>query len=237
MRYNTAMLETLSLDAGGVLVRPNWQRIAKVFEAHGVIAAPESLASVELAVLRELDCPVQIETTNDQDRISLMFSKVLQYSGAIGSEQSRGAAIAQLKRTHDEVNLWEDVPDDVIPALGRFKNLGLKLVVLSNANGTVRKKFDRLGMSHWFAQIVDSGEEDVEKPDPRFFALGLERAGAELATTLHVGDLFNIDVVGARAAGIRAVLIDRGNLQLDRDCERFADLGELATAIEQGRLV
>ena len=230
------MLETLSLDAGGVLVRPNWPRIANVFESHGLIVASESLESAELKVQRELDCPSQIGATKDNDRLFLFFSKVLDHAGAAGPTAARDAAMAQLKRIHDEENLWERVPDDVVPALGRFKELGLKLVVLSNANGTVRKKLDRLGMSSWFTHIVDSGEEQVEKPDPRFFAIGLERAGAQRATTLHVGDLFNVDIVGARAAGIRAVLIDRGGLQQDRECESFADLGELATAIEQGQL-
>jgi HAD superfamily hydrolase (TIGR01549 family) len=230
------MLETLSLDAGGVLVRPNWPRIANVFQSHGLTIASESLESVELKVQRDLDCPSQIGATNDGERVSLFFSKVLDYAGANGSTQVRGAAIAQLNRIHSEENLWDHVPDDVVPALERFKALGLKLVVLSNANGTISKLFDRLGMSSWFTHIVDSGEEQVEKPDPRFFAIGLKRAGAQKATTLHVGDLFNVDIVGARAAGIRAVLIDRGGLQQDRECENYADLGKLATAIEQGQL-
>ena len=108
------------------------------------------------------------------------------------------------------------------------------MVVLSNANGTVRKKLDRLQLAQWFSHIVDSGEEAVEKPDPRFFELALRRAGAKCSSTLHVGDLFNVDVVGARAAGIHAVLIDRGDLQGDRDCMRFKDLDELAAAIEHG---
>ena len=75
----------------------------------------------------------------------------------------------------------------------------------------------------------------AEKPDPRFFEIALGRAGANPENTLHVGDMYFVDVQGARAAGIRAVLIDRGGLQQDRDCPRFADLNGLATALEQGQ--
>jgi HAD superfamily hydrolase (TIGR01509 family) len=229
-----AMLRTLSLDAGGVLVRPNWPRISAVFAAHGVVVRADVLAAQELPVMRELDSVQSIARTTDGDRVGAFLLRVLQCAGVDTSGQACTAAIEELRRIHGEENLWEDVFEDVRPALERFAALGLTLVVLSNANGTVRKKLDRLGMTQWFASVVDSGEEGVEKPDPRFFVLGLSRVGAERTTTLHVGDLFHVDIVGARAAGIQAVLIDRGGLQQDRDCIRFRDLCELAAAVERG---
>lgn len=228
------MLRTLSLDAGGVLVRPNWRRIARVLASHGVAVVAERLPAIELEVMREIDSLAYIRSTNDADRIEDFFRRVLERVGVLASSQPCGAAISELKRIHDAENLWEDVPEDVVPALERFKALGLKLVVLSNANGTVRSKLARLGLARWFEHVLDSGEEGIEKPDPRFFALGLQRAGAEPASTIHVGDVFNIDVVGARAAGIRAVLIDRGGLQGDRQCRIYADLGQLAEAVASG---
>jgi putative hydrolase of the HAD superfamily len=228
------MLETLSLDAGGVLVRPNWARIADIFAAHAIHTSAEALGAVEWPVMREIDCQSHISQTTDDDRVSLFFSRILDCAGAIGTQEARRDGIAEARRVHAKSNLWEHVPADVVPALEQFKALGLNLIVLSNANGTVRELFERLGMSQWFSHIVDSGEEAVEKPDPRFFAIGLERAGARPETTLHVGDLFFVDVLGAGAAGIRSALIDRGGLQHDRSCPRFTDLGELATALAHG---
>jgi len=236
MRYTRPMLETLSLDAGGVLVRPNWLRIASVFEAHGIRTTPQALSSVELKVMREQDRKANIRETNDSDRVSEFFSQSLDQAGAQGSPAARLAAFDELKRLHGENNLWNLVHDDVIPALGRFKAIGLQLIVLSNANGTIKKMFENQGIAQWFSHIVDSGEEIAEKPDPRFFEIALARAGANRETTLHVGDMYFVDVLGARAAGIRAALIDRGGLQQDRDCPRFTDLNELAAAIEQGRI-
>jgi putative hydrolase of the HAD superfamily len=74
----------------------------------------------------------------------------------------------------------------------------------------------------------------VEKPDPRFFAIALERSGAERATTIHVGDLYHVDVVGARAAGLRGVLLDEAGLRPDADCPRVRTLPELADRIGAG---
>jgi HAD superfamily hydrolase (TIGR01549 family) len=230
------MLETLSLDAGGVLVRPNWPRIASVFQAHGIRTTPEALRAVELKVMREQDREAKIRETNDNDRVSDFFSQSLDHAGANGSPAARLAAFDELKRIHKENNLWNLVYDDVIPALERFKAIGLRLIVLSNANGTIKKMFENRGILHWFSHVVDSGEEIAEKPDPRFFEIALGRAGANRETTLHVGDMYFIDVLGARAAGIRAALIDRGGLRQDRDCPRFADLIELAVALEQGQI-
>ena len=68
--------------------------------------------------------------------------------------------------------------------------------------------FDRVGLTRHFHTICDSCVEGVEKPDPRFFRIALERAGAAAESTMHVGDLYHVDVVGARNAGLRPMLLD-----------------------------
>ena len=57
-------------------------------------------------------------------------------------------------------------------------------------------------------QVIDSALVGYEKPDPRIFAAALERTGADPDRTLHIGDLYHADVVGARTAGIHALLLD-----------------------------
>ena len=75
--------------------------------------------------------------------------------------------------------------------------------------------------------IFDSHDEGVEKPDPRFFQIALERSGADAATTMHVGDLYHVDVAGARAAGLTPALLDVGDLYPECDCLRVRSLTEL----------
>ncbi len=65
---------------------------------------------------------------------------------------------------------------------------------------------------------------------PIFFT-ALKDLNADPLSTLHVGDLYNIDVKGARAAGLHAALIDPFGDWKDVDCERIKDLGELSHRI------
>ena len=89
--------------------------------------------------------------------------------------------------------------------------------------------FARLGLTSTVDAVFDSCEEGVEKPDPRFFKVALERVGGRADTTVHVGDLFHVDVVGARAAGIEPVLLDVADLYPQADCTRVRSLLELVT--------
>ena len=103
--------------------------------------------------------------------------------------------------------------------------------MVSNSNGTLRELLRRLDLFAFFSLIVDSFEEGVEKPDPRLFEIALDRVRARRETTLHVGDFYEIDVVGARAAGLQAALLDVAGLYPGHDCPRFASLTALADAL------
>ena len=58
----------------------------------------------------------------------------------------------------------------------------------------------------------------VEKPDPRIFLMGLAKAQVEPGEAVYIGDLYSVDVLGARAAGMAAVLLDPGGVWGERDC-------------------
>ena len=119
---------------------------------------------------------------------------------------------------------------DVVPALRAFRERGLRLVVVSNANGRLRHLFDRLDLTQWFDALLDSHEWGVEKPDPRLFHLALAESGAVAERTVHVGDLYHVDVAGARQAGLAgAVLYDVADLYAHADCPRVQRLDEISS--------
>jgi len=219
-------IQTLFLDAGGVLVNPNWDRVSDALARHGVSVPAALLAEAEPRAKKRLDTGDTIRATNDQQRGWTYFNLVLTEAGVALSDGT-AAALAELHTYHQTYNLWETVPDEVMPALAAFRAGGRRLVVLSNANGTLHRAFDRLGLTTSFDVIFDSYQEGVEKPDPRFFHIALERSGAEAATTMHVGDLYHVDVAGARAAGLTPALLDVGGLYPDCDCLRVRSLTEL----------
>jgi HAD superfamily hydrolase (TIGR01549 family) len=226
-------LETVFLDAGGVLLFPNWWRISDALAARGVRVSPEALIEAEPIARRELDDRGVIGGTTDASRGWLFFDLILAQAGITRSEAT-GAALAELHRYHTASNLWEHVPAYVVPALEQMRALGLRLVVVSNANGTLLKHMDRLDLTRRFDCVLDSADEGVEKPDARFFEIALARSGARKDTTIHVGDLYHVDVAGARNAGLRGVLLDEAGLRPDADCPRVRTLDELVARIAGG---
>jgi HAD superfamily hydrolase (TIGR01549 family) len=226
-------LRTVFLDAGGVLVYPNWTRVSATLDRHGVSADPAALAAAEPVAKRRLDVGGTISATNDASRGWLYFDLILEAAGIARSE-STAAALAELHAFHSTSNLWEHVPAHVPDVLASLVSDGLRLVVVSNANGTLRRLLSRLRLDRHFVCILDSHEEGVEKPDPRIFANALAKSGADAAHTIHVGDIYQVDVVGARAAGIRGVLLDEGGLYGDADCPRLRSLSELRPRIGEG---
>src|SRR5215813_861348 len=226
-------LETVFLDAGGVLLHPNWWRISEALGKQGVIVSPDALIAADPRARRQLDDLKVVGGTTDASRGWLFFDLVLEHAGIARSEAT-SAALEELHTYHSASNLWEYVPDNVVPALVALRGRGLRLVVVSNANGTLRKHMDRLDLTKRFDVVLDSADEGVEKPDPRFFEIALARSGAAKDTTIHVGDLYYVDVMGARSAGLRGVLVDEANLRPDADCPRVRSLDELVKEICAG---
>ena len=227
------MLKTVFLDAGGVLVFPNWFRVSAALAARGVQVTPEALADAEPLAKRKLDDHRTVRVTNDAGRGWLYFNLLLDELG-IARSAAADAALEELHAYHQQSNLWELVPDEVPPALASLRDRGLQLTVVSNANGRLCALLDRLKLTTSFDCVLDSHEEGVEKPDPRFFEIALARSGATRETTIHVGDLYQVDVVGARAAGLRGVLLDQKGLYEDADCPRVRSLSDLVDQISRG---
>ena len=227
-------LETLFLDAGGVIVHPNWERVADTLTRHGVAASADALRQAEPHAKRVIDEGTHIGRTTDAQRAWLYMDLVFERAGVPPSANT-DAAVAELAAYHADQNLWEHVPDDVAPALAELRSLVPKLVVVSNANGVLHKMLDRVGLSRYFDVICDSCVERVEKPDPRYFEIALERSGSRATTTTQVGDLYPVDVVGARRAGLDAVLLDAANLYEAADCVRVRTLAQLVERVRAER--
>ena len=226
-------LETVFLDAGGVLIYPNWWRVSEALAKHAVTVSPEALIAADPRARRELDDLGVIGGTTDASRGWLFFDLVLAHAG-IDRSDSTARALEELHAYHRSSNLWEYVPPYVVPFLEALRGRGLRLVVVSNANGTLLAHMQRLGLTERFDHILDSQDEGVEKPDPRFFEIALARSGAAKATTIHVGDLYYVDVIGARSAGLRGVLLDEADLRPDTDCPRVRSLDGLIEEIAAG---
>ena len=100
------------------------------------------------------------------------------------------------------------VPEDVSPCLQRWHGAGLKLAVVSNFDSRLDHLLETLLLRQWFAAVLISSRCGVAKPDPRLFHLALEQLELLPHEVWHLGDSA-ADLHGARAAGIRCILVRR----------------------------
>lgn len=119
--------------------------------------------------------------------------------------------------------------DDVIPVLSGLKQEGFTVGLITNIEYDMEPLLRELGLSPILDLVATSREVGVAKPDPEIFRFALERAGTDPDDSVHVGDSYTVDVEGARAVGINAILIDRHEVYPDvTDCPRIENLTELA---------
>ena len=76
-----------------------------------------------------------------------------------------------------------------------------------------------MGLRDQLTAVITSEELGIAKPDPRSYLSACEHLGVEPLQTLHVGDRHDLDVLGARAAGLQAIHLDR-RANSDDDPER-----------------
>jgi putative hydrolase of the HAD superfamily len=117
-------------------------------------------------------------------------------------------ALAGLWEAFGRTSAWR-VHDDVLPTLEALRGQGARLGVVSNWDSRLSRLLELLELAGYFETIGVSHVEGVEKPDPALFLRVLERMGVDASDALHVGDVAELDLEGARAAGIDALLIDR----------------------------
>lgn len=115
------------------------------------------------------------------------------------------------RRVYDEFGSaarWRPF-DDVMPALEKLRGRGQLIGIISNWDVRLTPLLRDLGIAEMVDTIVSSAEVGLRKPDPRIFELACERIGVRPAEAVHVGDHHYADIIGASAAGMNPVMIDR----------------------------
>ena len=135
--------------------------------------------------------------------------------------------IDALAEAHHRVGLWTVAIDGAVATVRALKDAGHRLGVVSNAEGRVQRDLDGAGYEGLFETVVDSHLVGVEKPDPKIFRVAMERMGVEPEGVVFLGDVPAVDVAGARAAGLTAVLLDRHDLYASVDVPRLRSISEL----------
>lgn len=210
---------TVLLDAGNTILEIDYEVVGR---ALGVDAATARRAEHEARV--RLDTPSVIERTDDAVRWWTFFSFIAEGCG-VRDRAAIAEALKALGLFHAEHNLWSVPPAGVHDVLGRLRR-DHRLGVVSNATSPVRPLLERLGLAGYFETITDSVTVGVEKPDPRIFLAACGAMGVEPEACVYVGDIYHVDVLGARAAGMTGVLLDPTGRRTEA-CPKIRSIAEL----------
>jgi putative hydrolase of the HAD superfamily len=161
--------------------------------------------------------------STDAERLPLFLEAIL--SDLRIRPDERRAASERIAAEHRRSNLWSRASTDAAPTLETLARRGYRMGVVSNADGRVRGLLERAGLAPFLELVVDSSEVGFEKPDPRIFRAATDRLDLPPEACAYVGDIYEIDVLGAQAAGLHAVLIGTG--AAPEGVERVAKLREL----------
>ena len=215
------MIRAILFDAGNTLIRMDYVAIAGELARHGAVVTPEALQRAEWAARVRLDAelfaPPERVSTESRDTTARYTGYILANAGI--SDPAIHDRVMEWRRGYNvPVGLWTVPEPEAEAALALVREAGRVAGVISNSNGTIRRILEGLGFTRYLDFVLDSQEEGLEKPDPRLFARALARAGVRADEAAYIGDFYSIDVVGARRAGLQAVLMDPGACWGTRDC-------------------
>lgn len=230
-------------DAGETLIGPResfGQVYSRVLRTLGVDAEPGVLDCALRATWEELGREIPPGTDRyahfpgGEGAYWLGFVRrtLRRVPGLADPEGLTTCALEGLRDAFRDRDAWQVYPD-VRPTLDSLRALGARLAVVSNWDSRLPALLERLGLARYFDAIVVSHLEGVEKPHPELFRRALERLGAAPGAALHVGDVPELDVDGAAAAGVQAVLVDRRGL-LAPETGALRDLGLLPVIVRGG---
>lgn len=197
--------DVLLLDAGNTIVFFDEAAAVEILARQGVRTSVERLRAAHGPAKREYEALLRSGGTHEAGWP--VYGRALLRAAGV-AEARAGDMVGALRAAHDVRNLWRRVPHEVPGALGRLREAGIRLGVVSNSEGAIEALLADVGLRPFFEVVVDSGTEGVSKPDPEIFRRALARMGARPERTAYVGDVPAVDVDGARAAGMDAILID-----------------------------
>lgn len=222
-------------DAGGTLLFLDHARIAERLNA--ACGARLTQAGLDAAAPGAALALEQAAGT-DGERAA-RYLEVLCLSAGLPASRWLEAR-AELYRMHRERHLWSAGDPRTAPALARLREHGILLGVVSNSDGRVEDALQAAGLRDRFDVVVDSSIAGVEKPDPRIFHVALEQLGVAPGDALYIGDVHEVDVAGAQAAGMAAALVGPNASGADvRSAPTVADLvdGLLGEVVESATTV
>jgi putative hydrolase of the HAD superfamily len=218
-------LKAVLFDAGNTLIWLDHPFIVELLREHGVETSMEGLMEAEYGAKLLMDQMARETGLDERTRGKVFFAEIFRRVGL--REEAFGTVAQAMFARHAVRNLWGNVRERTAETLEELRRRGYRLGVISNADGRAEEALEAVDLRPHFELVIDSGLVGIDKPDPRIFHLAAERMGIEPKDAVYVGDIYEIDVQGARAAGMHAVLVDPLWKWTDKDCDRIRGIHDL----------
>jgi FMN phosphatase YigB (HAD superfamily) len=145
--------------------------------------------------------------------------------------QGSGVRDRLVENTQNSAN-WDQMLPGTREALERIAQQ-FRIAIISNADGGIERILSRCGIADCFESITDSGIVGIEKPRAEIFEAALSQMKARAEESLYVGDVYSVDYLGARNAGMDAILLDVPGAYRDREVARVESLTQLESWLQQ----
>lgn len=214
-------ITSVFFDVGNTLLFPNHARIHAPLTERGLTPDPEHLRDLERRTKNKFDDLVTRDGSHDHSFWWMFYTQLLQELG-LQDDSVRDQLVSAIRNSAN----W----DRILPGTcERLQQIGAKyrIGVISNADGKIDQVLARCDIARCFRTITDSGWLGVEKPRPEIFHHALKSLNAAPEESLYVGDVYSVDYLGARGAGMQAILMDVPGAYLERDVPRVESLKEL----------
>lgn len=130
-------------------------------------------------------------------------------------------------------NLWRKPIAGMFELVAELREKQVPVGIISNSEGHLAELVEELGYGSLFSVVIDSGRVGVDKPNPRIFQLAADALAVNLSQIVHVGDAWEADVLGARAAGADAIwFTPTDDRELPAGVVACRDSGELRRALQ-----
>lgn len=224
-------IKTIFLDAGNTLVSMDLKWFSKELEQFDLCYSVEEIRRAEASARPLVSMAIQRLKSTESKSTSVFYIQNILNGLPDASLISKSKMnkitnhiLTVVSADGQTQQIWNNILPGVPEALKILKNQGFRLSVVSNSNGTVKEILENLNLDIFFDEIFDSHFVGFEKPDPRIFIHALETCAADPKRTIHIGDLYHVDIIGAWRADIKAVLLDPYGDWGDYECPQSPDL-------------
>jgi len=209
------VLEAVIFDAGGTLVRLDFEWLSETLCGLGHEVSPQALRRSEVVARKAFelafDEPPPAAVTGEprlgeRGDTRLYFRVIFEAAGV--PPALVGPILERCFERQAGPGLWTRTVEGARGCLDALALLGLRLACVSNSDGRAAEHLAACDMLRGLEFVVDSHEVGIAKPEPGIFHLALERLGLPAERALYVGDLRRVDGAGARGAGLHFVLLD-----------------------------